>query len=123
MADGFNYYEYVLVYVDDILTISHQPAEMMDALWKLYQLKDVSVGLPTWYLGAKVKQWHFPNDAQKVRWGLSSEQYVNDAVRNVECELVKIDQWLISRNSTPMSSGYQPELDVSALLNDDHMNC
>jgi len=32
MADGFNYYEYVLVYVDDILTISHQPAEMMDAL-------------------------------------------------------------------------------------------
>jgi len=31
-AHGFNYYEYVLVYVDDILTISHQPAETMNAL-------------------------------------------------------------------------------------------
>ena len=78
--------------MDDILTISHQPAEAMNTLQKLYQLQDDSVGPSTQYLGVIVKQWHFPNDAQKVRWGLSSEQYVNEAVRNVECELAKIDQ-------------------------------
>ena len=65
-----------------------------------------------------MKQWCFPDDAQKVRWGLSSEQYVNKAVRNIECKLAKIDQWLTSRTSTPMSSEYW--LDLSALLNDDH---
>lgn len=31
-ADGFQYYDYVLVYVDDILVLSHQSNEMMNAL-------------------------------------------------------------------------------------------
>ena len=46
-ADDINYYDYVLVDVDDILAISHQPAEMMNALYKLYQMKDGSVGPST----------------------------------------------------------------------------
>jgi Reverse transcriptase (RNA-dependent DNA polymerase) len=44
--NGFKYYEYLLVYVDDILSVSHQPLKTMEALAKLYRLKEGSVGPP-----------------------------------------------------------------------------
>jgi len=64
--DGFKYYEYVLVYVDDILVISHHTKTTMTTLGTLYHLKEGSVGVPEHYLGATVKQWHFPDVAGKV---------------------------------------------------------
>ena len=120
--DGFRYYEYVLIYVDDILVLSHQPKLFMNALGALYHLKEGSVGAPEHYLRATVKQWQFPNDATKVRWGLCSEQYVTKAIRTVEAELQSKKQKLPSKTSTPLSSGYHPELDVSPLLNDEETN-
>jgi hypothetical protein len=41
--DGSQYYGYVLVYVDDILAISHDPRTTMKALSKLFRLK---MGMP-----------------------------------------------------------------------------
>ncbi|MGH3054668.1 MAG: reverse transcriptase domain-containing protein, partial [Gaiellaceae bacterium] len=120
--DGFEYYEYLLVYVDDILCISHQPTETMSVLGKLYRLKDNTVERPKQYLGATVKQWRFDDDSAKIRWGLSSEEYVSDAIKNVEFELQKINRKLPSKTSTPMISGYRPELDVSPLLDDKKAN-
>ena len=120
--DGFQYYEYILIYVDDILVLSHQPKLTMNALGALYCLKEGSVGIPDHYLGATVKQWRFPDDATKVRWGLCSEQYVAEAIRNVEAELQAKKLKLPSKTSTPLSSGYRPELDVSPLLNDEETN-
>jgi hypothetical protein len=58
--DGFQYYEYVLVYVDDVLTISHDSERIMKALAEFYHLKD-GYSKPTRYLGAEIKEWKFPN--------------------------------------------------------------
>jgi hypothetical protein len=41
---GFKYWEYILVYVDDILFISHDPKRTMYVLEKLYRIKEGSVG-------------------------------------------------------------------------------
>jgi hypothetical protein len=38
--DVFEYYEYILVYVDDLLIISHLSGPMMETIQKAYQLKD-----------------------------------------------------------------------------------
>ena len=35
-----DYYEYVLIYVDNVLAISHEPNVIMHALTKLYRLKE-----------------------------------------------------------------------------------
>jgi hypothetical protein len=64
--DGFQYYEYVLAYVDDILTLSHNPVVIMKALEDFYRLKD-GYEKPTRYLGADVKEWRFPEDMDKPR--------------------------------------------------------
>ena len=41
--NGFDYYEYVLIFVDNILNISHDTEVTMETLGNLYQLKPVSV--------------------------------------------------------------------------------
>ena len=51
--DGFEYYELVLIYINDILCVSHKPKETMDSLAGLYDLKD-TVKPPERYLGANI---------------------------------------------------------------------
>ena len=48
------YYEVILVYVDDVLAISENPQNLLDALAEVYVLKEGSVGAPTRYLGADI---------------------------------------------------------------------
>ena len=52
--NGFEYYEYVLCYVDDILRISHCPDVTMDSILACFILKDDKVEEPTDYLGAQL---------------------------------------------------------------------
>ncbi len=36
--DGFQYYKYILIYVDDLIVISHQPVTIMKTLEEFYHL-------------------------------------------------------------------------------------
>jgi hypothetical protein len=44
--DGLEYYEMLLIYVDDILCVSHNPKPVMDEIGKLYTEKNESDGVP-----------------------------------------------------------------------------
>ena len=50
------YWEYVLIYVDDILVMSHQPRWLWTISSK-YTLKEGSVKEPEAYLGAEIRKW------------------------------------------------------------------
>ena len=39
-ANGFEYYEFVLCYVDDVLSISHDPQNTMDGIKNTFKLKN-----------------------------------------------------------------------------------
>lgn len=52
--DGFEYYEMILVYVDDILHISHDTRPAINALMKLYLIRKESMGPPNRYLGTNI---------------------------------------------------------------------
>jgi hypothetical protein len=118
--NGFKYYEYLLAYVDDILVLSYDPGKILLHLSEFYRLKE-GYAKPQRYLGAQVKEWRFPNDPTKIRWALSSEQYVKEAVKNIETELQKQHR-MLKRNKQPYAVDYYPELDVSPLLNPDEAN-
>jgi arabinogalactan endo-1,4-beta-galactosidase len=47
----------------------------------------------------------------------SAYDYINAAVVNVETELDRVGKKLAKKVLTPMTSGYRPELDVTAELN------
>jgi Reverse transcriptase (RNA-dependent DNA polymerase) len=73
--NGEEYWEYVLIYSDDILVVSHDPLEVMNGLTKVYTLKEGSVAPPKTYLGADVQQHTFM-DAFKFQCVYNSS--VND---------------------------------------------
>jgi hypothetical protein len=117
-----HYYEYLAIFVDDTLCMSHDPMKTMEAISKLYRIKDNSIEPPKTYLGAQVVQYKLPNDNSKIRWGMSSQHYISNAVKTVEDELKKTGRQLSNNVKTPIASGYRPELDLTPLLRPDQAN-
>ena len=111
--DGFEYYEYVLYYVDDILAISHNAKDVLKAVQAIFKLKDDKIEPPDMYLGAALSVME---DDGVQGWCMTSDKYVKATVENVEQELARVNQRLPSKCKTPMTAGYRPERDVSAEL-------
>jgi hypothetical protein len=118
--DGFKYYQYILVYVDDILHLSHDPTIVISALSNMYELKKESVGIPERYLGANVERVQL-SDGRPV-WAMTSKDYVTSAIRNVE-SMRKQDGEpplkVYGDCKRPYPKDYRPEIDVSHELDSD----
>ena len=114
---GFRYYEYVLCYVDDVLSISHEPMKAIDSIKSVFKLKGDKAEIPTMYLGAEVELTRNENDTKC--WTVSSEKYIKSAVANVEEKLAKEGKSLPTKCPTPFTHGYHPSEDVSMELNPD----
>ena len=54
--DGGNYYEMLVVYVDDILAISHKETEVITEISSFYKAKEGSIKPPDIYLGANIEK-------------------------------------------------------------------
>jgi len=59
--NGDDYYEMVLVYVDDLLCVSEYPGNVMKTLGEFYELKEGSVKEPDVYLGADIEMVQLPD--------------------------------------------------------------
>ena len=80
------YYEFVLVYIDNLLCISRDLKSFMDKLGWVYNLKN-SVKPPERYLGANVDM--YVNSSGQEFWSLSSNDYIQNAVKLVKGMLEK----------------------------------
>ena len=122
--DGSKYYEYVLCYVDDILVASTNPKDVMNNIEKMYTLKAGSVKEPDLYLGADIRKWYIEGleEPGKPRWAMSSTNYTKKATVEVERELKAADKRLPTRVTTPLSTGYRPEIDATDELDADQQN-
>jgi len=113
--DGTDYYQYVLLYTDDILAIMEKPeAFIRDELGKRFVVKPNSIGKPTQYLGNKVTYVNLENGSSA--WSFSSSQYVQSAVKNVVDYLSQQGRSLPGRVKSPWTTNYRPETDVSPEL-------
>eukprot|EP00934_Nitzschia_sp_Nitz4_P003470 Nitzschia sp. Nitz4//scaffold67_size101165//1728//3143//NITZ4_004518-RA/size101165-processed-gene-0.54-mRNA-1//-1//CDS//3329556441//3460//frame0 len=113
------YYEYVLlIYVDDILHVSHYPTDddpVMKQLGAIYCLKNGSIGEPSLYLGADIGR--VMDDTGREMWFMSLASYVQAAVSNVEGDIPK--GWkLKGRVQPPYPADYALELDATNYLAD-----
>ena len=58
-SNGSPCYEYVLLYIDDILVISENGEKLLrDGIGKYFELKESSIGPPNQYLGGHMKKWN-----------------------------------------------------------------
>jgi hypothetical protein len=72
----------LLVCVDDVLAISHEPKILIDAIGEYYKVKPGSDKEPDIYLGANVEKVQMP-DGREV-WAMSPHDYVKNAIKTVE---------------------------------------
>ena len=115
-GNGFEYYEMVLCYVDDILSVSHDPHSTLIALTTTFKLKDDKIEPPEIYLGAQLGKMTVGN---VECWTMSADKYVNESVKNVEEGLKKLGLRLPTKVNTPLPSDYRSELETSAELKSD----
>jgi hypothetical protein len=71
---GEPYYEYLLVYVDDVLVISHAPDDIMKSIGEQFKIKNGEFGPPTTYLGVGISQVQL--DDGSMCWSMESQKYV-----------------------------------------------
>ncbi len=107
----------VLVYVNDILVMNHDPKTVLKEIHGYMPLKnpdDMEVDI---YLGTKLKETKLPNGIWA--WGMSPSKYVQQAVKNCESQLLKDFDgryMLPSKADNPFPTTYEPELDTSEPL-------
>ncbi len=112
---GEEYYEYVLLYVDDVLVISERADKVLrKEIGQHFVLCEESIGPPSNYLGGKLRKITLENEVRA--WAFGSCQYVQSAVRSVEEHLMKAGEKLPYKAPTPLSNWYCPEIDVSPEL-------
>ena len=103
----------LLVYVDDVLSVSHDAEATMKGIQGTFKLKGDKIEVPTHYLGAQVTQKVM--DGHNC-WTMTLEQYIKAAIANIETKLDKEGQHLPSRCWMLMKASYCPESDTSAEL-------
>ena len=114
--DGYKYYAYMLLYVDDALAIHHDATSALDELDRYFQMKPGLVGDPDIYLGAKLWKIQLENGVEA--WSMSSSKYVQDVVKNAKTYLQEnYNGWIMpKRVSSPWPCDYTSELDDSPEL-------
>ena len=112
--DGDKYYEYVLVYVDNMLVISLNATQVLeDVKSKSIKFMNDKIAAPENYLGAKLRLMSIN---QHDSWAITSVDYINAAVQTIR-DSIKEKKWkLPKRAKTPMLASYYPELDTSPEL-------
>ena len=110
--DRTDYWEYVILYVDDCLVVSDHSENMLrEEIVKYFKLKDNSIGPPGVYLGGKMRRVKIENFSKA--WAFISSHYVVEAVKNVEAYLARKDKNPNAKASTPISNGHRPETEAT----------
>jgi hypothetical protein len=114
-STGEKYYEYVLLYGNNVLVISKIAGTVLQQeIGQHFVLREESIGPPTQYLRGKLCVVTLENGTKA--WAFDSCQYVQAAVRNVKAHLAKIGEKLPYKAPTSLSSRYCLEIDVSPEL-------
>ena len=117
-SNNSRYYNYVLIYTDDILVLSDRAESVLrnkiGSGPDSFELKPELIIPPSQYFGGKLSLITLA-DGTKA-WSFSSGQYICKACDNVKRYLKTVEKKLPARAGTPMSKEYCPEIDVTPVL-------
>jgi hypothetical protein len=83
--NSFQYWEYLLCYVDDVFVVSHHPRSVTDNIEKYLRFKPGSSALLTHYLGANIS-WYTIHDGNqdtpmKQVWAMLAQDYIKKGIQ------------------------------------------
>ena len=73
-SDGFEHYECVLLYVDNVLSIGDDPTEVLQNINKYFGMNTGSLSDSNTFLGAKLNPTRTENGV--VAWSLRPPKYI-----------------------------------------------
>ena len=118
--DGKEYYAYLIIYVDDVLCIHHDPKQVMDVIGETFRLKNGIDTNPSNYLGADIRSWTYERQdgTEGQCWAIGSQSYLKEALRICEARMQEHGlSYSSSRRKgkdTPFrTQDYRPELDAT----------
>jgi len=114
--DGEHYYEYILCYVDDIMSISYEPERPLKQIQERFKFKKDKMVSPEVYLGGNIEKKTINGHDT---WTLCSLNYVKAAIKTITEAAVKRGIKVNNKPKIPMHANYYPELDTSNELEDD----
>ena len=114
--DGEEYYEDILVYVDNFLAVSLNAQSIILEVAEKLRLNMDKIEPPEVYLGGRLVNNSFNG---KDVWTIPSMYYIKAIIKNIEVRLTKEGMKLPSRAEMPMSSDYKPDLDATSELDTD----
>ncbi|MGH7974495.1 MAG: hypothetical protein ACREBR_03120 [bacterium] len=102
MKDCGDHYEYICVFVDDLIAVGKKPMEIIDELKQVFKLK--RVGLPYYFLGMDFKR------GEDGVLGLGSETYIK---KILDSFLEQFGDKPHKNVTTPLDPSVRPELDLT----------
>ena len=114
---GEEHYEYIVMYVDDILCASQNAKSVLRSIeGNTIKYKNDKIEPPAMYLGGRLQKKSI-NDTEC--WTITSVDYINAAISTVEEALKNRPYKLPTKARTPMTLSYLPELDDTPELESD----
>ena len=110
--EGYKYWAYMLVYVDDCLLVHHDPGLVMEELKSRYKLKNDTYGEPTRYLGANVEKYQVPLTGQSY-WSMHAYNYVVESCKMVRKWSENDGRKFKNNCDDAMEAKYRPKIDIS----------
>ena len=107
-----DHYEYLAIYVDDLLAWGKEPLKIIEEVQKSFKLQ--GIGFPDYYLGADVNPINEPHlKKEGFALGLSAKTYIRNALNKLE---PMFGGGPFHKAKSPMIESYHPESDTSPLL-------
>ena len=125
---GDMYLEYVLIYVDDLMVASRRAISVMEAISHVYTLNEDNktkkcFGSTDMYLGTKIHKFKDKDaDDNQYCWSMSGDHYVKNIVANLEEKLMNHVRQINTKQYSPFTTGYRPEMDTSPELDANQLN-
>ena len=119
VTDSFEYYAYILVYVDDLLLIMKDLKEVMTQIKESFTIKPSSIEEPKSYLGADIGKVFYEDGS--YGWTMGADTYTKHAIKNLKKRIAKegfeFNKKLSDVNYSPQQPfstiSNRPEMDLS----------
>ena len=109
--DSIDYYQYVLLYTNNILAIMQNPEDFIrHELGRMFFVKPNFIGPPNKYLRNKVPNVTLENS--QSAWSFRSSQYVQDTVKTVIDTLAQEERTSPKRGKYTWTSNHRPDTDT-----------
>ena len=119
--DGFDYYAYVRIYVENVIVIHHDADNVLWRKYKYFKLKPSSIGDPGIYFGTKLNKMRLETGLWE--WAIRPERYVKESVSNMEKYLAELAdaRWQFPKKKAenPFVGDYAPDMDETPALEHD----